>query len=60
MIATDGELGFWKTVAAVTIGVFVGGTLVLPTTIDALTAHSKSGVVNVLSSRPAHFVPGRQ
>ena len=36
MIATDGELGFWKTVAAVAIGVFVGGTLVLPTTILAV------------------------
>ena len=36
MIATGGELGFWKTVAAVAIGVFVAGTLVLPTTILAV------------------------
>ena len=33
MIGTDDQSGFWKTVAAVAIGVFIGGTLVLPTTI---------------------------
>lgn len=36
MIAADDELGFWKTVAAVAIGVFIGGTLVLPSTIFAV------------------------
>ena len=36
MIATYDQLGFWKTVAAVAIGVFIGGTLALPATILAV------------------------
>ena len=36
MIAIDSRFGFWKTVAAVAIGVFTGGTLALPATILAV------------------------